>query len=77
MSFFDIGIKILIGGLIIFFIIFANFCYHWADPHTKRERLIIAFMVAFLYSCLIFPVGVIILFLIDLAIKYLPKTFNF
>lgn len=72
MSFFDIGIKILIIGIIIFFVVFANFCYHWADPHTRRERLIIAFMISFLYSCIIFPIGVIVLVLIDLIIKYFP-----
>lgn len=75
MWFFDIGIKIFIGGLILFFIIFGNFCYHWSDPNTKKERLIIAFMVPFLYICLIFPIGVLILFIIDGLIKYIFKIF--
>jgi len=70
---FDIGMKILIFGLIVFFIIFAVFCYYWTEPsYTRKEKLIIAFMVSFLHSCVIFPLGVVILFLVDLATKYLP-----
>jgi len=74
---FDIGIKFLIGGLIIFFIVFANICYDWTEPsYTKKERLIISLMTSFFHSYKFFLKGVVILFLLDLAMKYLLIFFK-
>jgi len=79
MSFFNIGIKILSIGVLIFFIIFFYFCLLWTErfeekPGQKKKikvAVISAFMVSLLYSFKIFLIGVAILAITSLILKYI------
>lgn len=70
---FNTGVRVFILVLIIFFIIFAMLCYRWANIYSQKERLIIAFMVPFLYISLILPIGIIILRLISFIWENFPN----
>jgi len=72
MLIFDLGIKLLILAIIIFFLVFSYLCYQWSAMHERRERIIIAVVVPLLYSFVIFFIGFIVIGLVSLALKYLP-----
>lgn len=71
MVIFNVGIKILIWIVAVFFVIFYYLCYLWSEMHEKRERIFIAFMVSFLYSVKIFLIGFGLIFLVALIFEYL------
>lgn len=75
MLFFNIGVKIILAVTIIFFIVFFWLCFAWSDMHRRGERLGIAAVVSFLYSFVVFFVGVLVVAAVSLVWEYLPKLF--
>lgn len=67
---FDIGMKILLSGTFVFFLVFFFLCVNWAK-HTHPERHIkIGFLVSMLYTFLFFLTGLLLLALINFFYKY-------
>jgi len=79
MSFFNSGIKILGLVVAVFFIIFFYFCLLWTErlgafpgqPKKIKVALISASVVSLLYSFKIFLIGVAILAITSLFLKYI------
>lgn len=82
MSFFNTGIKILGVGVTTFFIIFFYLCLGWTErlgirpEETGKKNIkvaaISALTVSVLYSFKIFLIGLGVLALVSLLLKYIP-----
>jgi len=68
---FDIGIKILLGGTSVFFLVFFILCSGWAKPKHPERHFIIGFLMGMFYTFWFLLGGVLILVLINLFSKYL------
>jgi len=68
---FDIGIKILLGGTSIFFLVFFIICAGWGRPKHPERHIMIGLLLSILYSFLVFLGGFLILVLINILYKYL------
>lgn len=79
MSFFNLGIKILLAGLAVFFIIFFYFCLLWTERFEEKPgqikkvkiAVISASVVSLLYCFKIFLIGVAVLAAISLFLEYI------
>lgn len=75
MLIFNLGIKIILGITVIFFIVFFFLCFSWSSIHTKQQRIVIATTVSFIYSFAVFALGIVLVAVVSLAYQYLPGLF--
>jgi len=65
MPFFDIGLKVLFIGGLLFFGIFSYICASWTGRDPKEKQTIMTgALVSFFYSFKVFFIGTIILVIV-------------
>jgi len=67
---FDIGIKILLGGTSVFFLVFFFLCSSWAKPKHPERHFIIGFLVSLLCTFWFFLAGFLLLVFVNILYKY-------
>lgn len=70
MSYFFIGINILFGATIIYYIVFFSLIYYW---HLKKTSFVI---VPALFTFDFFVIGFLVVSLVSILLEYVPKIIS-
>ena len=67
MSYFFIGVNILFGATLIFYIVFFSLVYYW---HEKKTTFVV---VPLIFTFEFFLIGFLVVSIVSILLEYLPK----
>jgi hypothetical protein len=74
---FNLGIKIFLFSLVIYFLLLFILCTYWAREWHPERKFIIGFMVSFLHTFVFLLGGAIGLILAQITLKLFPLLLNY
>jgi len=73
----NLGMKIFMFSLIVYFLTLFILCTYWANEWHKDRKFIIGFLVSFLHTFVFLFAGAIGLILAQIALKLSPLLINY
>jgi hypothetical protein len=73
----NLGIKILLLSLVIYFFVLFILCAYWASEWHPERKFIIGFLISFLHSFIFLLGGFLGLILAQIALKFFPLLLNY
>jgi hypothetical protein len=74
---FNLGIKIFLLSLVIYFLVLFFLCTYWAKEYHPERMFIIGFLVSFLHTFVFLLGGTIGLILAQITLKLFPLLLNY
>ena len=74
---FDLGMKIFLFSLVIYFFVLFFLCTYWANESHPERKFIIGFLVSFLHTFVFLVGGFLGLILAQITLKLSPLLVNY
>jgi hypothetical protein len=74
---FNLGIKIFLLSLVIYFLVLFILCTYWAREYHPERKFIVGFLVSFLHTFVFLLGGFLGLILAKIALKFFPLLVDY